>query len=199
MDTNFIYEILSYIPSVQIIKLCSIQTEIHVLILKNHNYSKILKYRINYRNPYNLIYYKRKYTDDITLREIIDLYEQLYRQETIHCFSENINEIPILPLLKNLDCRYNQLEEINDFPLLNTLDCAENQITRINNLPSLETLLCSSNSLKVISDLPSLQVLDCRANPVKLLKNLPKLETLYHNSISLRFIDVKTIKNTIID
>ena len=66
-------------------------------------------------------------------------------------------------------------------------------------LPSLETLLCSSNSLKVISDLPSLQVLDCRANPVKLLKNLPKLKTLYHNSISLRFIDVKTIKNTIID
>ena len=76
---------MSYIPSVRILKLCTSGFEIHVKILQNEYHWKILKYSINYQNPFNLIYYKTKYTGRHTFNTIINLYDKLYNKSLIDC------------------------------------------------------------------------------------------------------------------
>ena len=48
------YEIVSYIPTCKMLKLCTSDSEIHILILRNKYYRKIHLYSINYHNPDNL-------------------------------------------------------------------------------------------------------------------------------------------------
>ena len=90
-----------------------------------------------------------------------------------------MEEIPLLPLLTQLDCSKCPVKEIPLLPLLTHLDCSACPVKEIPLLPLLTQLDCSKCPVKEIPLLPRLWKLNCSECPMGKIPFLPRLRKLY--------------------
>lgn len=84
-----------------------------------------------------------------------------------------------LQFLESLKCYRNELENIPLYHNLKVLHCGANNITKISSYPNLEILKCQDNYIKHIPTMPKLKELRCDDNPLCSIAFQPNLEVIY--------------------
>jgi len=117
-----------------------------------------------------------------------------YDQNTtgLLCCKE-VTEIPVLPNLTHLWCRYTKVTEIPVLPNLTTLYCYNTKVTEIPLLPNLTTLYCYNTKVTEIPLLPNLTTLCCTNTGIKYISDIYKniyissnTEIIFYNDYQLR-------------